>query len=229
MARRTDLSVLRRRVQDAIDALTAGGISTPERYCTFLFSPTDGEDELEISREAFFDNEAPPGRYAFEVRDDGGNVTARGEGIRFEIRGDAEERHVSGQVAFTRAMDRLLQSSSSEVERIGRRLLEEEARSEKLKADLRVYEQALREREGEIAQLQLERELGGGGEFAEAAEIVGQVLVQALGLDLNQPAQTAKDFEVVIQAVRKSPEAQRAIKQVSGEEPLRRLLEGGAS
>lgn len=229
-----DLSQLRELARAALNTITAGGLNA-EKHAEFVYLPP-GEDsplELVITQEKFFADDAPPGKYRFRVLAPDGAVIEEGEGVKFELRpaSEREQAAPSGARAIASATSIMLHHSSAEVERAHRRLREEEDRCDKLKALAAVLEEGLRERDREIAQLKLELEAKGEDEFTEFAEVIGQVVVRALGLDAGAEPAPGTDVavEVVVTAVRKSADAQRAIRELVGDAPLKRLGIGGAS
>jgi hypothetical protein len=224
--KRVSLSKLRERAQAAIDTITVGQLD-PGQHCEFYFIPSEGDEPLEITQADFFDAEAPPGLYRFRVTGSKGEPIAEGDGAHIEFKaGDRQEERPNSQASVARLVSSLCNSSSSEVDRAHRRLREEEDRCDELKKTLLTLERTLRERERDIAELQAELEAAKEEDLGEFAEILGQIAIRVLGIDQQDPAR-AEDFEIVLNAVAKSPRAQAEIQRICGEAPLRRLGIGG--
>ncbi|EYF01893.1 Hypothetical protein CAP_7661 [Chondromyces apiculatus DSM 436] len=229
--KRLDLSVLRVRAKKALDALEAGGLD-PIEFAEFVYTPEGDQTENVISHEAFFDPEAPAGRYAFRVLNGQGAIVAEGEGFKLELRAGGAQEHLTGAGAVAAACGRVLAHNAFEVERCQRRLADEERRNDTLRAKVDELEEVMRLRNRRIAQLELELESGGADEFSELMEVFGEVAMRAFGLD--EPGdQGRKDkgvaFEVVVDVVRRNADVQRSIRQVVGDAPLMALGIGGES
>lgn len=224
--KRVSLSKLRERAQKAIDTITIGQLDA-DKHCEFYFIAAEADEPLEITRSDFFDEDAPPGIYQFRVTGRLGELVEQGEGAHIEFKaGERQEDRPNGQAAVARLVSSLCNSSSSEVERAHRRLREEEDRCDELKRHQVTLEAAIRERDQRITELEAALDAAKEEDLGEFAEILGQIAIRVLGIDQQDPKRAA-DFEIVLNAVAKSPKAQAEIQQICGEAALRRLGIGG--
>jgi len=225
MSRKLSLSIAQVRVRKALAVLIAAGIDPSER-ASFFWQSADGEGALEIAEADFFSPDAPPGVYVFKLFDAGGKVETEFAAVKLEVRlGESMSHEPNARVALERCASVMLNNAASEVDRGARRLTEAEAQIDKLRNERRALDEQIRERDAKIAGLERALdEADQGDDMARFADVLGEIAIRVLGLDAEDASnETAGAVETVLEAIRRSADAQRAL-SADGAGPALRLL-----
>jgi hypothetical protein len=222
--RQLSLSLAQMRVEKALAPLLAVGIDTSER-AVFSWSAGGGEVEIDITEADFMSPDAPAGAYVCRLLDEAGNVKEEIAAVKIEIRHDSMPEPPNARAALDRSVSTMLDNARCELERIARRLTESEDIIDKMRRERRVLEDHIREREALISELERALEAADdGSDLAGLADVLGELAIRVLGLDEEQVTdETVSAVETVLEVIRRSQNAQRALSE-NGAGPALRLL-----